>query len=86
MNIDQSVMFFISMDSSRHALQTNGKLFLKLWIIGWKPKNIRASREVWILIKVQCIIYQWIFIDMLYKIMIAFFKISESFFELTTFF
>ena len=28
-NIDQSAMCYIPMDSSRHAVQTNGKTFLK---------------------------------------------------------
>ena len=28
-NIDRSAMYYISMDETRQALQTNGKLFLK---------------------------------------------------------
>ena len=61
MNIDQSAMFYMSMDSSRQTPQTNGKLFFKFrtrfWIIGRKSKNIRTIREAWILIKVQSMCY-----------------------------
>ena len=32
-NIDQSAMYYISMDLTRQALQTNGKLFSNLRII-----------------------------------------------------
>ena len=79
------------MDSSkRRALQTNGHLFSNFEfvfdLLAEKRKNIRTNREAWILIRVQCFIYQWIRLDMLYKAMKAFFQISESFFELTYFF
>ena len=49
-------------------------------------KNIKINGESWILIKVQCVIYQWIRFNKLYKIMEIFILISESFFELTTIF
>ena len=72
MNIDQIAMFYISMDSSQQALQTYGRLFFKFQIslqnFGWKPKNIQKIREVWILIKLQCFIYQWISLNKLYKL------------------
>ena len=35
---------------------------------GQKSKNIQTIREAWILIKVQCIIYQWIWLDKLYEV------------------
>ena len=50
MNIDQIAMCFISIDSSRQALQTNGKLFFKFQIrfriIDRTPKNIQTNRGV----------------------------------------
>ena len=41
------------------------------------------NEEVWILVKVQCVIYQWICLDKLFKLMeiYIFFQILESFFE-----
>ena len=44
------------------------------------------NRELLILIEVQYVIYKFIRLDMLYKIMNAFFQISELFFEWTTIF
>ena len=38
-------------------------------------KNIQANIEAWLLIKVQCVIYQWIRLDKLYKLMESFFQI-----------
>ena len=76
------------MDSSQQALLTNGKLFLKFKLVfkllAGNRKNIQTNSEVWILIKAQYIIYQWILLDMLYKLMESIFQISELFFELTT--
>ena len=38
-------------------------------------------REPWILIKVQCVTYQWFRLDKLYKLMKSFFLILEFFFS-----
>ena len=65
------------MDSSQLALQSNefffqiSILFLKFWLKSKKYSN----KEVWILIKLQCVIllYQWIRLDKLYKLMETFF-------------
>ena len=46
---------------------------------GQKPKNIQTIREAWISIKVQCIIYQWIWLDKLYELMKSFFKFQDYF-------
>ena len=57
--------------------------FFKFKIISsnfdWKPKNIQKNSEAWILIKVQCVTYQWIRLNELYKQMESFFQISISF-------
>ena len=77
------------MDLSQRALQTNGIFFYKFQIryqiIVWTLKNIQTNSEALILIKVQCVVYQWIRLDKLYKLMEDFFLISKSFFGLTTF-
>ena len=74
------------MDSSQRTLQTNGKLFLQFRIsyriFDWKPNIFETNSEAWILIKVQCVIYQWIRLDKLYKLMESFFQISKFVFEL----
>ena len=85
---------YISMDSSRRALQTNERLFVnfifvsKFWQktenFGLKPKNIQKNSESWILIKLQCVIYQWICLNKLYKLMEKLFKISDFFYEILT--
>ena len=49
-----------------------------------KSKNIETNSEAWVLIKVQCVIYQWIRLDKLYKLMESFFKNFEFVFELLT--
>ena len=89
-NIGQISMCYISMDLSQRALQTNWDLFFKFQIssrnFGRKPKNIQTNREAWILIKVQCVIYQWIWLDKLLKLMWCFFPISESFLVLVIIF
>ena len=41
-----------------------------------KPKNIQTNNKVWILINFQCVEYQWISLDKLYKLMESFFQIS----------
>ena len=63
---------------SWQALQTNGKFILNLFRIksinGQKTENIQTNNMVWILIKVQCVIYQWIRLNKLYKLMESFFS------------
>ena len=44
------------------------KVFFKFRIIGWKPNNNQTNSNAWILIKMQCVIYQWICLDKLYKL------------------
>ena len=53
------------MDSYRQALQTNEKLFPNFKFIF---QYIETNSEARILIKVQCVIYQWIPCDNLYKL------------------
>ena len=52
-------------------------LFSNYW-----PKT--DKQIAWTLIEVQFIVYQWIWLKKLYKLMESFFQISESFFELVT--
>ena len=67
------------MDSSRRALQTNRKLFqIRLRIEGRKSKNIVMNSKAWILIKVQCFIYQGIHLDKLYKLTECFLCLPPS--------
>ena len=49
-----------------------------------KTENIQKNSEAWILIKVQCVIHQWIRFDKLYKPLESFFQISKSFLQLVT--
>ena len=51
-----------------------------------RKRKYSKEYKAWLLIKVKCIIYQWIWLDKLYKLMWSFFQISESFFELVEFF
>ena len=75
------------MDLSRWFLQTNEFFFFFFFlIIDRKPKNIQANSEAWILVKLQCVIHQWIRLDELYNLIESFIQISESFFKLTNFF
>ena len=69
------------MDSSQWALQTNGKFFFKFQIRNFfrKPKNVQKNSVAWILIKLQCVTYQWICLNELYKIIESFFQIQISF-------
>ena len=68
------------MDQSQRALLTNRKLFICKFLIrfrffGRKPNNIQRNSEALILIKVQCvIIYQWIRLDKLYKLIERYFS------------
>ena len=59
------------MDLSQRALQTTEKFFFKFQIcirnFGLKPKNFETNTEALILIKLQCVIYQWICLRKLYK-------------------
>ena len=76
------------MDLSQQALQTNAfsKFLIIFQIIGWKPENIQTNSEAWILTKVQCIIYQLIWFDKLYKLMESFFKFQNHFLNKLQFF
>ena len=75
---------------AQRALQTNGKLFFKFQIrfLNFWPKTENFSKEFRIvnIDQVQCVIYQLIRLNELYKLMESFFQISESFSELTTIF
>ena len=75
-NIDQIAMCCISMDSSQQALQTNGKLFSNFELVfeffSRKPKFFQKNREAWIMIKLQCVVFQWIRLNELYKLMESF--------------
>ena len=58
MNINQSAMCYISMDSSQRALQTNENHFFKLVfeILAEETKNILKNIEAWIFIQLQYVI------------------------------
>ena len=47
--------------------------FFFFLIFGRKPKKFRKNSEAWILIQLQCVIYQWIRLDKFYKHMESFF-------------
>ena len=49
-----------------------------------ETEHFQKNKETWILIKLQCVMYQWIRFNELYKLMESSFKISESFFESVT--
>ena len=71
------------MDLSRQALQTNGKLYffrIRFELLAGNREIFTqiACRE-YILIKVQCVIYQWIRLNKLYKLMESFFKFRNHF-------
>ena len=66
------------------------KSFFFKFVFKWMAENQKmfkriAIREYWSNCNVLAI-YQWIRLDKLYKLIESFFQISESFFELTTFF
>ena len=74
------LMLYINGFISR-GQQRNGKLFQisNLFLIfGWIQKLFQKKSEAWILIKLQCVIYQWICLNELFKIMETFFSISFS--------
>ena len=45
---------------------------------GRKRKNIQTNSEAWILIQVQCVVYQWICLNELYQLMESLFQIQIS--------
>ena len=49
------------------------KFQIGFWMNGQKSKNIQTNSDAWILIKVQCVVYQWIRLDKLYKLIDSFF-------------
>ena len=53
------------------------KFQISFQIIGRKPKNIQTNSEEWVLVRMQCVIYQLICHFKLYKLMESFFQISE---------
>ena len=72
MNTDQIAMCCISMDFSQQAPQTTGKIFSNFNLVFkilakkqkfGKLKNIQKNIKEWILIKLQCVIYQWIHLN-----------------------
>ena len=72
------------MDLSQRVLQINEKIFSNFEFvfklaIDQNRKNIQTNSEAWMLIKVQCVIYQWIRLDKLYKPMGSFLQILNSF-------
>ena len=67
------------MDSSQRALQTNGKLISNSFLnYRRKPENIQTNSEARILLKFHCVIYQWIRLDKLYKLMQSFLKFFSN--------
>ena len=44
------------------------QLQIRFRIDGRKPNIIQKNSEAWILIKVQCVLYQWISFDTLFKL------------------
>ena len=44
------------------------KFWAKTNNLGRKLKNIQKNSEAWILIKLKCVIYQWIRLDKLFKL------------------
>ena len=67
-----------SKNVSQWALQTNGKYFSNFefvfWIFGRKPNFFHKNSEAWILIEFQFVVYQWIRLNQLYKLMERFFS------------
>ena len=55
------------------------KFRIHFQLSGRKPKIFQMKAEAWILIKLQCIIYQWIRLNELYKLMKRFLQISNYF-------
>ena len=67
------INLFVSTSSTEKIKSFFFKFQINFQIIGRKPKNIQMNSEAWILIRVQCVIYQWIRLDKLYKLMETFF-------------
>ena len=74
MHIDQIAMFYTLLDSSRRALQTNGKLFtnfeIVIEILTENPKNIQTNRGVNVDESSMCYIYIYIYICYIYIYML----------------
>ena len=72
--------FMLNINGFISTSSTNKSFFFQISnffpIYGRKPKNIQTNSEAWILIKVQCVIYQWICLNELYKLRKSFFQIS----------
>ena len=83
-------MFYMSVDWFQQALQTNGKLFSNFeFVLNYRPKTIKYLNEkrgvnIDQIFKLQCVIYQWIWLDKLYKLMEFFFFFQIKKIELTT--
>ena len=64
-------MYYISMDSSRQALQTNGKFFqILIFFIIFKvlaKKKIQKDCDASILIKILCIMQHFIWLCLLFE-------------------
>ena len=67
--------------SSTNEWKAVFKLRVRFWIFGRKMKSFLKNSEAWILIKLHCVIYQWIRFNEIYKLMKSFSNF-ELFFEL----
>ena len=78
---------FFSKTSGMHRRPIEGILLVSNLFSSYWPKNRinQTNSEAWVLMKVRCVIYQWIRLDKLYMLKF-FFQILESFFKLTTIF
>ena len=65
--------FFQILNSFSKFWAENRKIFRNF---GRKTKNIQKNSKAWILIKSQCVIYQWIHLNEFFKLMKSFFQIS----------
>ena len=76
---------FVSTSSTNLWKFFFSNLFFKFWQktgnFDQKPKNIRKNSEAWILIKLLCVIYQWIRLNEHYKLMESFFSHSFRIFS-----
>ena len=70
--------------SSTKKLEPFFKLQIRFRIDGRKPNIIQTNSEAWILLKVQCVLYQLIGFDTLYKLIGSFFFNFVIIFELLT--
>ena len=70
-------MLYINGFVSRRALQTNRKLFSDFEFLA-RNRIKKKNSKTWILIKLQCVLYQWIRLNELYKLMESFFQILNS--------